>query len=124
MEAVTWLPLVVSTIAAIASLYIANHLSTVSKSEEKKQDKIDEVVSKFSILEVEFRSLKNASLLGDDVKYRSQKALDSAARAHERLDESADAVKELRALITIQEKTIIKLDVISEALQERLRGGL
>lgn len=107
-------------------------LSRIFKSIDKRSDLIDksfEVLNnvvkslemKIQLIEHSLNELKESARIGDDFKYLAQKSKDSADRAHQRLTEYMDNHKEIKEMMSAQEKTIMKLNIVTEALQDRLR---
>lgn len=131
MKTEYWVAIISTIFAAMNGLFFV-FLSRTFKSLDKRSDLIDksfEILNnvvkslemKIQLLEHSLNELKESSKLGEDFKYMAQKAKDSADRAHQRLTEYMDNHKEIKEMISAQEKTIMKLNIVTEALQDRLR---
>ena len=81
---------------------------------------INTVVTKMEIIERDVKDYRQGLRDMDDIKYEAKRAMDTAKRAHERIDSYTDEIKTFRDVLTLQEKTLLKLSIVTESLQERL----
>jgi hypothetical protein len=125
-----WVAIIGLLFSLINGLFFV-FLSRTFKSMDKRSDLVDrsfETINnivkslemKMQLFEHSLNDIKMSTKVGDDFKYMAQKAKDSADRAHQRLSEYMENHKEIKDMMAAQEKTIMKLNLVTEALQERL----
>lgn len=99
-------------------------LSEKIKVLEKHETKLSQFNNEVIAMDQRLKQLEKevTSFNIRDVSYEARKSLDSANRTHQRIDDIQKDITQIKDNLVIHEKATLKLTLLVEAVQERLKA--